>query len=1148
MEQHTNPDEFFRLLAQSKERLKELSAINYAINIIKEGKPIPETLHQFCLVLPDAWQYSEFTVARVKYGQYEFQSVGFKETPWCQRQGFESIDGVFGAIEIFYTRDLPKEFEGPFLKEERDLINNLANILVGYINSIKGRDVIREVKSSPKKKASADIPHTKKLLQRFINQHNADRDVYHDLMPFKVHEILLISTLYDAYSIEREDRLTDNILGEYAKLSLSGVPRITGVSTLDEALEKLEERYFNMIIIMMGADTVNPLKVAARIKGEYQHIPLYLLVNNSSIVNDIEKNPNSITGIDKIFVWNGEPKIFFSMIKLLEDRVNIENDTRVGLTRVILLVEDSPKYYSRYLPLLYGSVLEQTKRVVEDVSTDDLYKVLRIRIRPKILLAGNYEEALELFNRYKNYMLCLISDVKFYRAGVLDDNAGVMLVEHARKTLPNLPVILQSYESSNEEVAFKLKVSFLNKNSESLLIDIKNFLSNYLGFGDFVFKDQEGNPIAIATTMEEFERALRIIPDESLLYHAQKNHFSMWLSARGEIQVARIIHPSKIDDFSGPSDIRDYLLTTLKKYRQEKRRGKIVGFETDWEVDESNIVSLADGSFGGKGRGLSFINTLLYTFDISQYTPDINLRTPRTSIVGTNEFECFMMKNDLYDKVFKSKNYEEIQRHFVTAELSDQLKLRLDRLLQIYHRPLAVRSSGMLEDSIMQPFAGIFETYLIPNAHPERSVRLQRLMTAIKLVYASVFSPTALAYIKAINLKIEDEKMAVIIQEVVGEKFDNYYYPHISGVAQSYNYYPFGHIEPEDGFANIALGLGKYVVEGGRAYRFCPKYPTLINYTLDDLIKNSQVDFLAVDMERREYDLLTGDEAGLARLDLFEAEQHGTLKHCASVYSPENGSLTPGVNQPGPRVVNFANILKYNYVPLAHTIDVILDIVQEALGAPCEIEFAVDLNRDSNYKASFFLLQIKPLMGNVQEYKINPDTIVKDKVVLLSNNSMGNGYINTISDVIFINRENFNKSMTLEMAKEVDYLNNLMIEQNKQYILIGPGRWGTRDRWIGIPVTWPQISNAKVIVETSFEDFPLDASYGSHFFHNVISMNVGYCSIGNYDNYSFISWDKLNSLPVVNQTTFFKHVRFPKPLEIRMDGSQRLVAVSFNED
>ncbi len=1143
METKPNPEEFYRLLAQSKERLKELAAINNVVNIIKENKPIPETLHQLCLILPEAWQYPQYTVARIKYGQYEFQSLGFKETLWCQRQGFETIDGILGAIEVFYTKQLPEEFEDPFLKEERDLINTLANILVGYINSIKGREVIKE-KVTPKKKPEKNEPHGKKLLQKFINQHNADRDIYHDLMPFKVHEILLVATLYDAYSIEREDRLTDNILGEYSKLSLSSVPRITGVSTLEEALEKLEERYFNLIIIMMGADTVTPLRMAARIKGEYKHIPLYLLVNNSFIVNEMEKNPQTLEGIDRIFVWNGEPKIFFSMIKLLEDRVNIENDTRVALTRVILLVEDSPKYYSRYLPLLYGSVLDQTKRVIEDVSTDDLYKVLRIRIRPKILLAGTYEEAIDLFTRYKNFMLCLISDVKFFRGGKLDENAGVRLVEQVRQILPNLPIILQSFEKSNEVIAHHLNVAFLDKNSESLMNDIKNFLSNYLGFGDFVFKDANGNPIAIATTMEEFERELHVIPDESLLYHAQKNHFSMWLAARGEIQVARIIHPSKIDDFSGPKETREYLLNTLKKYRQEKRRGKIVGFATNWEVDESNIVSLADGSFGGKGRGLSFINTLLYTFDISQYIPNINLRTPRTSIIGTNEFECFMTRNNLYDKVFTCKNYEELQKHFVQAELSDQLKVRLDRLLQIYHRPLAIRSSGMLEDSIMQPFAGIFETYIIPNSHPDRSVRLKQLMTGIKLVYASVFSPTAKAYIKAMNLRIEDEKMAVIVQEVVGNKYEHYYYPHISGVAQSHNYYPFGHINPDDGFANIAIGLGKHVVEGGRSYRFCPKYPTLINYTQENLIKNSQVDFLAVDLSKFDYDLITSDEAGLARLDLYYAERHGNLKHCASVYSSENATLIPGVGQPGPRVVNFANILKYNYIPLAHTIDVILDIVEEALGAPCEIEFAVDLNKDASYRSSFFLLQIKPLMASAQEYQIDPNSISRPNTILVSNNSMGNGHISNIEDVVYIRREAFNKAMTLEMAREVDELNTLLENEGRQYILIGPGRWGTRDRWIGIPVTWPQICNAKLIVETSFEDFPLDASYGSHFFHNVISMNVGYCSIPNSDPFAFIAWDKLDHQPVVNETHFFRHIRFPKPLDIRMDGTQRLIAVT----
>jgi hypothetical protein len=1143
MDKTTNPEDFFKLLAQNKERLKELGAINHTIEIIREGKPIPDTLHQFCMILPDAWQYPEYVTARVKYDKYEFMTSGFKESKWCQKQEFESIDGIPGSIEIFYTREFPSEFEGPFLKEERDLIINLANILSGYLNSIKGKDIIKEVKISQKKKPESEQT-SKRLLQKFINQHNADRDVYHDLMPFKVQEILLISTLYDAYSIEKEDRLTDNILGEYSKLSLSSIPRITGVSSFEEAMEKLDEKYFNMIIIMMGADTVTPLTMSKKIKSEYSHIPLYLLVNNSAIVNEMEKNPVTIESIDKVFVWNGDAKVFFSMIKLLEDKVNIENDTRVALTRVILLVEDSPKYYSRYLPLLYSTVLEQTRKEIEDISTDDLYKVLRIRIRPKIILAGTYEEAINLFERYKNYLLCMISDVKFYKNGFLDENAGDALVRHIRKEFNNLPIILQSYEQSYEEIAYKHRVSFINKNSESLMQEIKNFLSNYLGFGDFVFRDSTGTPITIANSMEEFERILKIIPEDSLMYHAQKKHFSMWLSAQGEIQVAKIIHPTSVEDFTGPEEIRNFILQTLKRFRQEKRKGKIVSFNTEWEVDESNIVSLADGSFGGKGRGLSFVNTLIHTFDITQYTPNINLKTPRTSIIGTNEFESFMEKNNLYEKVFNSNSFAVIQKYFLRAELSDQLKIRLDRLLQIYNRPLAIRSSASLEDSIMQPFAGIFETFLLPNNNHDRNIRLHDVMNAIKLVFASVFSDTARGYIRAINLKIEDERMAIVIQEVVGNQYGNYYYPHISGVAQSYNYYPFGHIEPSDGFANIAFGLGKYVVEGERSYRFCPKYPTLANYSTTDLIKNSQVGFLAVDLNHRNINLMEGDEAGLIRLDLYDAEKHETLKHCASVFNPENNTISPGLNQSGPRVVDFANILKYNYIPLSQTIQVILDIVEEAIGSACEIEFAVDLNRDSDYKASFFLLQIKPLMGNTQEYKVDRNTIDVSKTVLLSNNGMGNGLISTIEDVVYIKREAFDKSKTIEMADQVNIINNKLISSGRMCILIGPGRWGTRDRWIGIPVTWPQISQAKIIVETSFEDFPLDASYGSHFFHNVISMNVGYCSVNDSDDSARVAWDLLNSLPAENETEFFRHVRFPEPLTVRMDGRQRIVAVS----
>ena len=1160
--EHTNNEDFYKLLAANKERLKELSAINQTTSIIKEGRTVEGTLRQICLILPDAWQFPQHTVARIRFGKMEFTSVGFEETPWVQTQEFSTIDGETGTIEIFYTREFPEEFEGPFLKEERDLIVNLTNLITGYLNSVKGKDFVKEVKVQKKPVDSESAHSRKKLLQKFINQHNSDRDIYHDLMPFKVKEILLIANLYDAYNLEKEDRVTDNILGEYSKLSLTSVPRITGVSTLEEALEKMEERHFNMVIIMMGADKVTPLEMARKIKGEYNYVALYLLVNNSAVLNEIEKNPINIQSIDKVFEWNGDPKIFFSIIKLLEDKVNLENDTRIGLTRVILLIEDSPRYYSRYLPVLYSSVLEQTKRIIEDVSTDDLYKVLRIRIRPKILLAGTYEEAMEIFNRYKDYMLCVISDVKFYHRGKLDENAGINLITEIRKTLPNLPVIMQSYEQSNEEKVKQLNsnivgrqndyfmqdllnIAFINKNSDSLMQDLKNFISNYLGFGDFVFKNAIGQPVSTATNMEEFERILRDIPGESILYHAEKNHFSLWLSARGEINVARIIHPSSINDFSGPEEIRDYLLNTLKKYRQEKRRGKIVGFESAWEVDSSNIVSLAEGSVGGKGRGLSFINTLLYTFEISQYVPNINLYSPRTSIIGVNEYECFMQRNGLYEKVFTEPDYNKIKQYFLEAELSEQLIARLERLLQIYYRPLAVRSSGLLEDSLMQPFAGIFETYLVPNNHPDPQVRLKQTMDAIKLVFASVFSDTARGYIKAVNFKIEDEKMAVIIQEVVGNKYGDYYYPHISGVAQSYNYYPYGHIKPEDGFSTVALGLGKYVVEGEKAFRFCPKYPSLMNYTPNDLVKNSQTEFFAIDLKKHDLDLLNdGEEAGLARLNLFEAEQHGTLKHCASVYNPENGTITPGLSQSGSRVLNFANILKYNYIPLSQTIQVVLDVVQEALGSPCEIEFAVDLNRDSNYKASFFLLQIKPMVGNMEEFKIFPESIDQSKVLLISYNGMGNGQLEGISDIVYIRRENFDKTLTPEMAKEIDEINEKMVELGRKYVLIGPGRWGTRDRWIGIPVKWPQISNAKVIVETSFDDFPLDASSGSHFFHNVISMNVGYCSIQDGDLNCRIAWDLLNQQPAVTETKFFRHIHFKEPLSVKMDGRKRIVLVT----
>lgn len=1146
---HSAESALNRLRAENKERLKELNAINQTTSIIKEGKSIDETLRQIIPILPEAWQYPAYTVARIRYGNKEYTSPDFVQTEWVQKEEFETIDRKKGSIEIFYTREFVPLDEGPFLKEERYLIHNLAGIIIGYLNSMAALTFIREDKGPVQsvhieRDEKGSHIASKKLLQKFLNKNNFDRDIYHDLMPFKVKEILLVANLYDAYSIEREGRFSEYVLGEYSQMNLTSVPRITGVSSSEEAMEELNIKHFDLVILMVGADKKNPVDLSARIKKAYPYIPIFLLLNNNRDVAFFSEEPASLKHIDKLFVWNGESKVFFAMIKNVEDRINVANDTRIGLVRVILLVEDSPIYYSRYLPMLYHIVLQQTKRIIDDVSSDELYKVLRLRARPKILHVESYEEAMEIVGRYQDYLLCLISDVKFFRNGVLDENAGVELVRDIKARIPDLPTVMQSSNPDNATKAFKLKASFINKNSESLIQDFNSFITHYLGFGNFIYRNREGVQIAQARSLKEFESHLRTIPDESLFYHGRKDHFSLWLMARGEIQAAKILNPQKVSDFDNPRQMREYLLEVITRFRNEQNRGKIIPFEESALMDESNIVSLTPGSLGGKGRGVAFINSLLNNYDFSQHLPDIHIRAPKTSVLGTDEFEYFMERNKLYDVVFSKLEYEEIRKVFVEAQLTDTLVRKLKVLLKKITRPLAIRSSGLFEDSLMQPFAGIFETYLLPNNHPDLNVRLRQTMDAIKLVYASVFSRQARGYIEAVNYKIEEEKMAVVIQEVVGNIYGSYFYPHISGVAQSYNYYPFAHMKPEEGFAVAALGLGKYVVEGEKAYRFSPAYPNLDINSPKDQYKNSQVEFFAVDLSRQDVNLLEGEDAGLARLDLDDAEMHTTLKHLASVYDIDNHRIIPGLNAAGPRIVNFADILKYNYIPLAKTIQVVLDVVQEAMGAPVEIEFAVDLKKDSQMKASFYLLQIKPLLGAAQDYEVEMDTIEKDRIVLYSEKAMGNGLVEGVQDVIYVCRDKFDKSKTQLMAAEIDALNAKMGKTGKKYLLIGPGRWGTRDPWIGVPVNWPQISNAKVVVETSLKDFPLDASSGSHFFHNVVSMNVGYFSVQPEISGSYVDYEVLQNQELIEETAFFRHVRFAAPLEIRMDGKKRIAVVT----
>ncbi len=1139
------------IIYEKTERLKELSCINQTTSILQSEKSVENALKRIVYILPDAWQYPEHTVSRINFDGKEYMSPGFIVTKWRQRQPFLTIDDRFGEVEIYYTKEFPDVDEGPFMKEERDLINNIATLICSYLNTVQGEVAIKKYRSEEELKqkyeAARDfLLNKRKLLQNFLEKNNYDRDIFHDLMKFKVREILIISNLYDAYSLEREGKFSDYILGVYYQLNLTSVPRITGVSSFEEAFEKLYSRHFDLIIIMVGVDRKTPMEIAAKLKSLYKYIPIYLLLNNNQYVGYFQGEQRRASLIDNVFVWNGDSKIFFAMVKQLEDYVNVDNDTKVGYSRIILLVEDSAKYYSRYIPLLYHCVMEQTRRIIEDVSTmDELYKVLRLRVRPKILMASNYEEAIQIFDKYKEFFLCLITDIKFEKNSKFDEKAGFELVRYVKSEIPDLPTIIQSSDRTNELMAKDLNCVFIYKNSDTLAQDIKNFISFNLGFGDFIYQDETGKAIGTAKNMNEFEQQLQSIPTETLLYHASRNHFSLWLTARGEIQLAREIAPKKISDFNDPEALRDYLVRIVKQLKFEKNKGKIVEFDETLITEESNIIQLAPGALGGKGRGLAFIHTLIYNFDISHFIPGINIKAPRTFIIGTNEFEDFLDNNRLRNRIYSESSYEKIKEFFIGGKLSPLLMNKLRIILGKIKKPLAVRSSGLFEDSLMQPFAGIFETYLLPNSNKDIEVRLKQLADAIKLVYASIYSETARGYINAINYKIEEEKMAVIIQEVVGEQYEEFFYPHISGVSQSYNYYPYGYMQPEDGFAVLAVGLGTYVVEGEKAFRFSPKYPNLENNTPKDQYLNSQVEFYAIDLRKKELNLLEGDTEGLARLTIEDAERHGILNHCASVYSAESRTIYPGIDKAGPRIVNFADILKYDYIPLAKSLVEILDIVKEALGTPVEIEFAIDLTKDSDYKASFYLLQIKPIIGAAIDYDINMSEIDRSHILLYTEKSMGNGMINDISDVVYVDRETFDKSKTLEIAAEVDSFNQEMIKEGKQYILIGPGRWGSRDRWIGIPISWPQICNAKFIIETSLEEFPLDASSGSHFFHNVTSMNVGYFSIQHRDKNTVLDWDLLGQQEVVGKGKYVTHVRFRNKLTVKMDGKKRISVITW---
>jgi hypothetical protein len=978
-------------------------------------------------------------------------------------------------------------------------------------------------------------------LAGIYKRQKTDRDIFQELMPTKVKEVLLVATLYDSYSIVREGQFSDKIFGEYLQLNLYAAPRFTSVHSQEDALIMMEHRDFDLVIVMAGVDKDTPVATARKIRKKRKRLPLLLLVNNNADLRYFQLEGRKLDFIDRIFVWNGNSNVFMAMIKYIEDIKNVARDTQNGSVRVILLVEDSIQYYSRYLPMLYTTIMTQTQALVREDAKDELHKILRMRARPKVILVDTYEEAVRIINAYKRYMLCVISDVKFEKGGVQDEDAGIELLKFTKgnRKFP-IPLLMQSHDITNAERAKSVGADFINKNSESLSMDILNFLYRRLGFGNFVFKGMDGLPITEAHNLDEFQEKFRDIPEESLQYHGSRNSFSTWLMARGEINLAELLMPVQLSDFNTPEELRQFCLDSFKKVRFEKLKGTIVNFDPAFVSTSRFIVRIAKGSLGGKGRGIAFICNFIENIDFQKLVPGMNIRIPSTSVIGALEFDKFVEVNNLYEDIYSLNDYNVIKKHFLDAEFDEKIKKRLMKYLEKIHRPLAVRSSGLFEDSLLQPFSGVYATYLIPNNHEDIEVRYQQLETAIKLVYSSIFTESAQAYFDAVNYKIEEEKMAVVIQEVIGHEYNEKYYPTLSGVAQSYNYYPISHMQPDDGFSVAAVGLGMYVIGGENSFRFCPKYPHINAASVKDLLRNTQKQFYAIDLTLKDVDLVAGGEdAAIKKYRIKEAEADGTLEHSASTYSMENDDLAPGVHIQGPRVIDFANILKYDYLPLANALQLLLKLFKEAMGSPVEIEYSIDLEPAENGLPTLYLLQIKPLIRIEEQVEVDITNVPADKVFMYAERGMGNGRINDIRDVVYVDPDKFDKLKTRQMAKEISEINTRFEEQGRDYILIGPGRWGSRDPFTGIPVIWAHISRAKIIVEMGLPDYPLDASLGSHFFHNVTSMNVGYFSVPHHSRKSKIKMKALKQQEVVFETEFIKHVRFDKPLAVLMDGRER---------
>src|SRR5215813_9372336 len=972
----------------------------------------------------------------------------------------------------------------------------------------------------------------------------AQFEAFENLIPIRVQEILLVSSLYDSFILREDGNLNELIIEESLDLNLQKIPGIRHVSNCSEALQLARSQpRFNLIVTNLAVGEMDAAQLAASIKSAGLEVPVVVLAYDyREVKNFVARYP--VSDVDRVFLWQGNARILIAIVKYIEDKWNVLHDTTVMGVPVLLVVENNIRYYSSFLPAIYTELFSQTRRVIQE-GVNLAHKLMRMRARPKILLCSTYEEAVRQVESYPNNLIGIISDLEFSRDGVTNPEAGFQLAHRARERIADIPVVLQSSRADVRDRAYAEGFGFLHKRSPTFLRDLRRLMTEQFGFGDFVFRTLDRQAVARATDLSSLERLLHTVPSESIAYHGQRNHFSHWLMARTEFALARKLRPRKVSDFASFEDLRQNLIDSIGEYRREQSATLIGDFRAgSFKAGDSFFLRIGAGSLGGKARGLAFIRHLLRTRNVAGRFPGVRVIVPPALVLATEVFDRFMSENNLLDFAIHCDSDVEIQRRFSVAELPDPLREELLAFLDEVRYPLAVRSSSMLEDSQYQPFTGVYETFMIANRQTGLLSRLERLTEAIKLVYASAFSQHAKGYLRATPFSLEEEKMAVILQQVVGTMHGQRFYPDFAGVVRSRNFYPLPPMTFEDGIAAVALGLGRAVVEGGKCLCFCPRYPKhLVQFSaVEDILASSQSDFWALELDQRRQPQSSADLREV-RFGLEAAEADGTLQAVGSTYSVDNHAVYDGLGRPGVRVVSFAPVLKYGIFPLAALLEELMKVGEDALGQPVEIEFAVRLARQPGELSEFGFLQIRPLVLSREGEELRMEEVDPARLICQSSKVLGNGRISNLQDLIVVDVQRFERSRSQEVAEAVTHFNAKLNQDNRPYLLIGVGRWGSNDPWLGIQVAWDQISGARAIVEAGFRDIRVTPSQGSHFFQNLTAFQVGYFTINPDAGDGSIDWSWLASQPAIEEIGCVRHLRFNDPVVVLMNGktSQGLI-------